>query len=153
MAMVDREKPSWAIRIFGPLLFITGALGALVWFFNRVSLLISGMSEDVVVVDKGSFYMLGVGVGLLALSMAGILEAWFLKTLTKKNITIISRTAIIGVILTFTTPHLIDYLSSNTLQNEGYSICEEASHQWLFSRYIVYVQDSVICIKGLRDTL
>jgi hypothetical protein len=111
------------------------------------------MSEDVVVVDKGSFYMLGVGVGLLALSMAGILETWFLKTLTKKNITVISRTAIIGVILTFTTPHLIDYLSSNTLKNKGYSVCEEASHQWLFFRDIVYVQDPVICIKGLRDTL
>jgi len=151
--MIDREQPSWAIRIFGPLLFITGALGALIWFFYRVSLLISGMSEEVVVVDKGSFYMLGVGVGLLALSIACILETWFLKTLTKKNLAIISRTAIVGVILTFTIPHLIDHLSSNTLKNEDYSVCEEASHQWLFFRDIVYVQDPVICIKGLRGTL
>ena len=83
--MEDREKPSWAMRIFGPLLFIVGALGALVWFFYRIYSLLLGMSEDVVVVDKGSFYMLGVGVGLLALSIAGILETWFLKTLTKKD--------------------------------------------------------------------
>jgi hypothetical protein len=49
------------------------------------------MSEDVIVVDKGSFYMLGIGigigigigVGLLALSIAGILETWFSKTLTE----------------------------------------------------------------------
>ena len=149
--MDDREKPSWAIRIFGPLLFITGALGALVWFFYRLSSLISGMSEDVVVVDKGSFYMLGVGVGLLALSIAGILETWFWKTLSKKNLAVISRTAIVGVILTFTIPHLIDYASSSALKNEGYSICEEASHQWLFIRDIVYVQDPLMCNKGLRN--
>jgi len=147
--MEDRERPSLLIRIFGPLLFVFSAFGALLWFFYRAFHLILEMGAAVVVFDKGSYYALGVGVGLMAIAFAGVQETWLKKTLTKRSASIISKLAITGVVLTFTVPHIVHYASNNYLENDGYSVCEEASHQWLFVRDILYIQSSVECSADL----
>lgn len=147
--MEDREKPSWAIRIFGPLIFILGSLAALSWFFYRAYFIFSRALSEVVVFDKGSFYMLGVGVGMLALAMVAVLEGWLGQTLSKKQSVFLTRLAVAGVILIFTVPHFVQYVADDFLQGRGYSVCEEASHQWLFVRDIVYIQESITCSENL----
>ncbi len=139
------------IRIFGPLIFVFGAVGALLWFFYRVFFLLEEMGSTVVVFDKGSYYALGVGIGLMAIAFAGVQETWLQKPLTKKSTSIISRLAIVGVVLTFTVPHVLHYVSNSYLKKNGYSVCEEASHQWLFIRDIAYIQTSIECDEDLKE--
>ena len=149
--MQDREKPSWFIRIFGPLIFIMGAIGALSWFFYRILSLFEGLTSDVVAFDKGSYYALGVGVGLLAIAFAGVQETWLGKPLTKKSTSIISKLAIAGVVLMLSVPHISHYALGSYLKKNGYAVCEEASHQWLFVRNIVYVQKMKECSKDMKN--
>lgn len=148
--MENREEPSFFIRIFGPLIFVLSALGAFLWFFLRAFYLLKQMDEVVVVFDKGSYYALGVGVGLMAIAFAGVQETWLRKPLTKRSTSIISKLAIAGVVLTFTVPHIMHYASDRHLKNSGYSVCAEASHQWLFVRNIVYIQPSIECSADLK---
>ncbi|MFT5083097.1 MAG: hypothetical protein ACI9Y1_001134 [Lentisphaeria bacterium] len=148
--MENRERPSLFILIFGPLIFVFSAFGALLWFFYRAFYLLKEMGEVVVVFDKGSYYALGVGVGLMAIAFAGVQETWLQKPLTKRSTSIISKLAIAGVVLTFTVPHILHYASNSYLKKSGYSICEKASHQWLFVRDIVYIRPSVECSAGLE---
>jgi len=148
--MENREEPSFLIRIFGPLIFVLIAVGALLWFFISFFYLLQQMGADVVVFDKGSYYALGVGVGLMAIAFAGVQETWLKKPLTKRSTSIISKLAIAGVALTFTVPHILHYASNSYLKNKGYSVCAEASHQWLFVRNIVYIQPSIECNADLN---
>ena len=148
--MEDREKPSWAIRIFAPLLFILGSTAALLWFFYRLIALFSGAQSDIIVFDKGSFYMLGVGIGMLILAIVTVQEGWLGRVLSKKQSTYLTRLAVISLAVLFVVPHFVHYLTDSYLSIRGYSVCEEASHQWLFVRDIVYVQESMECNENLK---
>ncbi|MAZ86038.1 MAG: hypothetical protein CL693_00120 [Cellvibrionaceae bacterium] len=150
--MTKGDVPSSLDRFGTPLfLFLLGA-GALVWFIYRVFTLFSNGSSPVITFDKGSYYMLGVGVGLLALSYMIIREYWLRRPLSNKRSTFFSRVAISGVILAFLFPHVAHFAADRYLEEHGYSICEEGSHQWLFFRDIVYVQSSIECSAELKST-
>lgn len=149
--MKDREKPSLAIRIIGALLFIAGSCAALFWFFYRVVILVSTSQLEVVVFDKGSFYMLGVGVGMSVLAFTAIQEGWVGKVLSKRQAAILTRIAIVSLALIFIVPNLFHYITDTYFSNEGYSVCEEASSQWLFVRDIVYIQDTIECGAKLKE--
>jgi len=148
--MESREKPSWGIRIFAPLFFISGAIAALLWFFYRISNIFIGTLSEIVVFDKGSFYMLGVGVGMLILSVVTVQEGWLDKPLSKIQSAYLTKGAFIGIALIFTVPHLVHYFANGYLLKQGYTVCEEASHQWLFVRDIVYIADSIECNASLK---
>jgi hypothetical protein len=148
--MEGREKPSLGVRIFAPLFFISGSLSALLWFFFRVFDVFFGALSKIEVFDKGSFYMLGVGVGLLILSIVTVQEGWLGKPLSKRQSTYLTKAAFVGVALIFTVPHLAHYSANKYLFQKGYAICAEAEHQWLFVRNIVYIQPSVACSANLK---
>ncbi|GHU46246.1 hypothetical protein AGMMS50289_19180 [Betaproteobacteria bacterium] len=149
--MEDREKPSLAAIIFCSVLFIAGSLAALLWFFYRLFDVFWGELSEFEVFDKGSFYMLGVGIGMLVLAIDIVQEGWFGKPLSNKQAAYLTKMALIGVALMFTVPHLIHYCADNYLLKRGYSVCEEASHQWRFVRDIAYIQPSVECSADLKD--
>jgi len=149
--MKDREKPSWAIRIFGPMLIIFISFGAMTVFFYRVFLLFHGISSEIVIIEKGSFYLFGVGAGALPLALVCVQEFWIGKLLSRKQARILTRMAIGGVIIMFTLPHLMHFSLDYFLKKEGYSVCKEASHQWLHVRNIVYTQDPAECIEELKS--
>lgn len=148
--MEEREKPSWAIRIFGPLIFVFGSVAALLWFFYRAFYLFRGSLSEIVVFDKGSFYMFGVGLGMLVLAFVTVQEGWLNRPLSKKQSVFLTRLAIIGAALIFTVPHIVHYAANSFLEKKGYVVCEEASHQWLFVRDIVYIQETVECSENLK---
>jgi hypothetical protein len=149
--MEDRDKPSWAIRVLGPFIFILGSTAALLWFFYRLFYLFKVPLPEVVVLDKGSFYMLGVGVGMLVLAIVTVQEGWLGKPLSNTQSKYLTRMAYIGIALIFTTPHLVHYLADDYLVKSGYSVCEKASHQWLFVRDIVYIQETTECSEALKN--
>ncbi|MBL4798110.1 MAG: hypothetical protein JKY50_11895 [Oleispira sp.] len=147
--MDDRVKPSWAIRVFGPLIFVLGSIAAFLWFFYRAYSIFIGELAEVVVFDKGSFYMLGVGAGMLILAFVTVQEGWLDRQLSQAQSTFLTRLAVISVVLIITVPHTIHYFADDYLESEGYSVCQDASHQWLFVRNIVYVHEPVSCNENL----
>jgi len=151
--MKDRERPSWAIRIFGPLPFIFCSVGALLWFVNKFLLLLTGYSSNIVVIEKGAYYMLGVGLGLLALAYICIHEFWGGKPLTNKQSSVLTKIAIASVALTFLVPHLIHYIADDFFLGAKYSVCEAASHQWLFVRDIVYIRETIECTENVMQEI
>lgn len=146
--MDSRPQASLLNRILTPSVFLLAGLAALFWFSYRLYMLISG-NGAVIVVDKGSYYMLGVGLGLLDLAFVIIWEQWLLRSLNKKMTAIFSRVAIASIVLLLAAPQIIHYWADKQLTANGYSICEAASRQWLFVRDIVYVQPSTGCSEYL----
>ncbi len=148
--METRDPPSLLNRIIGPPLFLVGGISATLWFFYRLIFLLQNLSAPIVLFDKGSYYMLGVGIGLLSLGLVAAIEFWGGKPITSKQNFIFSRLAISGVILLFVVPHVAHFAADKYLKRHGYSVCEEASHQWLFVRDIVYIADSIECDASLK---
>ncbi len=148
--MDGREKPSLGVRIFAPLFFISGSLSALLWFFFRVFDMFFGDLSKIEVFDKGSFYMLGVGVGMLILAVVTVQEGWLGKPLSQRQSAYLTKAAFVGIALIFTVPHLAHYSANKYLLGQGYTVCDEAAHQWLFVRDIVYIQPSVACSADLK---
>lgn len=95
--------------------------------------------------------MLGVGVGLLALAYMIIREFWLSRPLTNEQTTFFSRLAISGVVLAFAFPHVAHFAADKYFKKQGYAVCEEASHQWLFVRDIVYIQSFIECGPDLKN--
>lgn len=147
--MDDREKPSLAVRILAPVFFILGALSALAWFFLRVFDLFFGDLISIKVVEKGAFYLFGVGIGLVILALVTVKEGWIGKALSKRQAAYFTRAAYIAIISIFTVPHLVHYAANTFLLGNGYEVCEEAGHQWLFVRDIVYIKPSVVCSEEI----
>ena len=149
--METRDPPSTLNRVIGPPLFFFGGISATVWFFCRAIFLLQNLSAPMVLFDKGSYYMLGVGIGLLSLGFVTAIEFWCGKPITSRQNIIFSRLAISGVILLFVVPHVAHFAADKYLNRHGYTVCEEASHQWLFVRDIVYVLPSVECSADLKE--
>lgn len=148
--MERQEKPSLLNRIVTPILFLLGGLSALLWFIYRIYMLVKGSGDNIVLIDKGSYYMLGVGIGMLNLSFVVIWEQWLVKPLTKRVTTIFSRLAVASIIFLLALPHAVHYVAGEYLEDSGYSVCEKASHQWLFVRDIVYIKPSITCSSNLK---
>lgn len=148
--MDDREKPSLGVRIFAPLFFISGSLSALLWFFFRVFDIFFGSLSKIEVFDKGSFYMLGVGIGILILAIVTVQEGWLGKPLSKRQSAHLTKAAFIAIAFIFTVPHIVHYSANKYLLEKGYAVCDEAAHQWLFVRDIVYIQPPVECSANLK---
>lgn len=149
--MEDRVRPSILARILGPLVFLIGAPIALGVFLNKLHRLILHWSDDVFMFDKGAFYLLGVGLGMLALAILTVQEGWFGRNLSKVQAVVLSRLALLGAALIPILPNLTHYAADAVLKGKGYEVCESASHQWRFIRDIVYIKPSVECSSSLRD--
>lgn len=149
--MEGRIKPSLAVRIFAPLFFILGSLAALLWFFYRLFELFFGNFSEIEIFDKGSFYLLGVGAGMFILAFTTVQEAWFDKPLSDQQASLLTKGALLSIVLLFSLPHVIHYFADVNLKSQGYTVCEEASHQWRFVRDIVYIKDSVECSAELKN--
>jgi len=151
--MEDRVRPPILARIFGPLIFLVGAPVALAVFLQKLYQLIVHWADDAFLFDKGAFYLLGVGLGMLALAILTVQEGWFGRNLSKAQAVILSRLALVGVALIPILPNLTHYATDAVLKNDGYVVCESASHRWRFVRDIVYIKPSVECSSGLRDRI
>lgn len=151
--MEDRVRPGITARIFAPLIFIVGAPVALSVFLFQGLQLIAHWTDEALLFDKGAFYLLGVGLGMLSLAIATVQEGWFDRTLSQKKSTLLTRLALVGMALIPIAPNVAHFVTNQMLTSDGYVVCEKASHQWRFVRDIVYVKSSVECSSSLRDEL
>ncbi len=148
--MDNREPPSLAIRIFGPLLFLIGTVGTLGWFVYSLVFLYRNLNAEIVLIDKGLYYFLGTGLGLSVLTFVLIYELWYGKPLSRKLTKIFTYLALISIAILLVFPHTLHFLADSHLRKNGYSICSQASSQWLFVREIVYTQEKQECSENLK---
>ena len=119
------------------------------WFVLSIYILSKGSTDGIVLVNKGSYYLLGVGIGMLDLAFVVIWEQWLVKPLNKRITTIFSGFAIASIVLLLVLPHAIHYFVDNSLKAKNYSVCKEASHQWLFVEDIVYTKGTIECSEKI----
>jgi hypothetical protein len=143
----DRDRPSTIIRITGPLLFAFMGIPALLWFGVNLYTITDEIlsSSSIVVFDKGVFYMLGVGLGALILTYVAGYEYWLDKPLTKRLNILCTKMALISVAVLILFPQVSHFFLNRHLVNNSYTVCREASTQWLHDRTIVYIDSSENC--------
>ena len=146
--MKNPDEPSALIRFAGFLLFLTLSICALLWFVWASFSLVEQITKDTsfVIYDNSGFYMLGVSIGLFALTY-GILHEVILKLpLTDKVTKRITRAALAGIGLMIILPQIIHYAVEDYMENNGYMICAQASSSWLMYKHIAYVSNAETCI-------
>lgn len=147
------DEASALIRYSGFLFFIVLSVGAVLWFVWASYTLYEQISKStsVVIYDNSGFYMLGVVVGLFALTYAALHEVILRLSLTVVVTKIITRVAIIGIGLTFIIPLIANYVVENHMESNDYMICNQASSRWLMYKHHVYVSNDNACIDMIAE--
>ena len=143
------NKPSVLIRYGGFLFFITLSIGALLWFGWASLSLVEQITKSMpaVIYDNSGFYMLGVSIGLFALTYAALHEVILQLPLTNSVTKRITHTAFVGIGLMIILPQIVYYSVDDHLKNNGYKICEQVSSHWLMYKHIAYVSNAETCIE------
>jgi hypothetical protein len=76
-------------------------------------------------------YMLGCGLGLLLLSIGGVMQGILGLKLTKKMDALFPRGLVISLLLMFAFPQLTHYLVDKYAHKQHYSICSDVTYRWL----------------------
>jgi hypothetical protein len=145
----DIEKPSLVMRIFGPLVFIFGTIGALWWFFYSVFNFYKSLSAEAIEFEKGDFYFLGGGIALFILATVTAQVFWFNNPLSKSQNKYFARAALTSIVLMLVLPQVVHYFVNDYMTKHGYSICQVASQQWVLNRTIMYIKPTIECKKDL----
>lgn len=132
--------------LFVMLLLTITALGYFVYTLADLVKNINDMPLSIAF-DKGSFYMPGVVLGLAMLIFAAVYESVFRKEMTALIASRCTRTGIAAVLLMFVLPQLAQYTVDGYLTQRDYISCDEASHQWLHAKTLVYVSEQSVCEK------
>lgn len=155
--MNDEQQASLLVRILSLVFFILLTLGAFTWFAISAVGLISDlrMESPVIGFDKGSMYTLGCGLGLLSITIGGVLQGILKLDLTPKQISLFSRSIVASLILMIIVPQMAHYAVHKFAKNKNYSICENASYRWLIYTKIYYTKnieacDELVKIKELK---
>lgn len=150
----DRERYTGA-KLYAVLAFFALiALVAFWFFFTGLYGLVTGILTEQAVIEfnKGSFYMLGAGLGAALLCFAGFYESVLGRVKDKRYGKWIGTSLIASLIIAFLLPSVAHYGVSQLSERRGYAPCEEASTQWLYLRNIVYTRTSEDCeAVALRD--
>jgi hypothetical protein len=134
--------------LYTGLVFLIGlAVAVLSYFLQSVIELIQAFRSlpEIISFDKGAFYMPGVFIGLAVLIFAAVYESVLRKKLSNKIASACTRTGVAAVLIIFVLPMVVHSSVENYLLQKNYSICSEASHQWLHSRTIVFVSSQNVC--------
>ncbi len=143
----DRDRPSTIVRITGPLMFALIGIPALLWFGVTLYTITGEIlsSSSIVVFDKGAFYLLGSGLGTLTLAFVAGYEYWLDKVLPKRLNILCTKMLLISVAVVILLPQASHFFLNRHLENNNYTVCREASRQWLHDRTIVYLDSTENC--------
>ncbi len=155
--MNSEQNPSFSTRLLSVTFFSVLTTSSLLWFFVSITKLLSQirLNDPVVAFDKGSMYMLGVGIGLLCLTIGGLMQGILGKVLTAKRESLFKRSLVISIVLIVTLPPLAQYLVDSNLRKKQYKICNEATYHWLLYSKYYYTDSQVSCenlVKGKEIT-
>lgn len=145
--MNNEQSSSVLVRFLSVAFFSILTLSALVWFFVSINGFLSRFykNDSVVEFDKGSMYMLGIGFGLLLLTVGGVKQGLFGKKLTSREEIFFTRSLIISFVLMVTVPQLTHYLVENYTEKKHYSICSGATYRWFFYSKFYYTKNEMAC--------
>jgi len=127
--------------------FIVMALGCFYGFLNASLGMLNQIlqSNDLVIFNKGAFYLLGVTLGLGVLVFVMVYQGVLKKELTASFSRWFSRIAVFSVLLIVVLPVVSHFLVEPYLLSRDYRVCTEASHTWFYLSEIVYVKNEIAC--------
>ena len=105
-------------------------------FFELVGQISGG--ADSVLINKGVFYLLGMGIALSCLLVDGVYNTLIRRPIPEKLKKWVSVMVFSGLGLVLILPSAVHYASAYILEQRDYGLCDSASSQWLFVRDIVY---------------
>lgn len=145
--MVDESRPSLMTRLLSLCFFLFLTLASFTWFMLSVSDLVSQyrLREAVVEFDKGSIYMLGCGLALLAITVGGVMQGLMEVKLTSKMELWFTRTIIASIFLMFILPHVAHYTVKRIAESNNYYECRNAEYHWLLYGKYVYTNSKKRC--------
>jgi len=151
--MKYEQLPSTLVRFLSVGFFLILTLSALAWFVVSIIGLAFQfrMNDAVVGFDKGSMYMLGAGLGLLLLTIGGVMQGLIGKELTPKQEALFAKGLISSLILMVTFPQLTHYIVANYAQKQNYIVCKNATYRWLLYSKIYYVKNETACIELVNE--
>lgn len=145
--MNEGQQASLLVRISSLMFFIGLTLGAFTWFSISAVGIISKfrMESQIIGFDKGSMYALGCGIGLLSITIGGVIQGILKLDLTPKQNLLFSRTIIASILLMVIVPQAAHYTVDKLVTNKNYSVCEKASYRWLFYTKLYYTKSREAC--------
>jgi hypothetical protein len=147
--MTETENTPLWIRCFAVFCFALGGIVALVWLFISITDLYNQVivNPGVVYFEKGVLYALGAGIFMVVAAFGGIYRGLLKLPHTNKVEKRFTVSLITSIVILFVFPHIFHYFFEHFIVSKGYSICEQASYQWLHYREIVYTLTEDICTK------
>lgn len=143
MNITEPPKPSFLYLFFGTVIFLLLGVGAL-YYAVIVSIDVFeylSFPKEIFVFEKSSFYLFGVGIGLLVYPFAIIYKYVFRLTVSHLMETYLSRIMIGSVILAFMLPQAMHFYIDSYTEKNNYQICRDESHRWLHVVTIVYAKE------------
>lgn len=134
-----QRPPRWIAAV--ALLVFASIIVICIWIPTAAFIdMMAGISKrsTTVEIDKGSYYLFGVGIMFAALLPDGIYTSLLRRPLSKRAHHWVTGFALAGLALVVILPHVIHYPVTNILEKRGYEVCEKQSHQWLFLNTVVY---------------
>jgi len=131
-------------------IFLSGAVASIYGFINSFQRLMVAFEnhESVIILEKGRYYLLGVGLGL----SCGVFGAFYEKVMninpSQKIINIVGVFLFSSFVLMLVMPQVIGYFAESRLEERGYRYCSELSRAWLINKDIAYVKDESLCVVG-----
>ena len=143
----DRDRPSTIVRIITPVICAFIGIPTLFWFCVTLNILTGQLltSSSIVVFHKGAFYLLGSGIGALTLAYFVGYEYWLDKVLPKRLNILCTKMLLISIAVMILLPQVSHFFLNRYLANNNYTVCREASRQWLHDRTIVYLDSIENC--------
>ncbi|WP_439136021.1 hypothetical protein [Pseudomaricurvus sp.] len=137
--------------------FLLLTIASLAWFVISLTNFIIQVRQGAPVIefDKGSVYMLGIGLGLLFLTAGGIVQGLLGKTLTPKCESLFTKGIVISILFAFLLPHAVHYGVSQFAQKQHYDLCKPATYRWFMYSKFYYVDSTSSCdalVKQQRRT-
>lgn len=145
--------PSLQTKILSFSFFLTLTVSALAWFCHSAYTLLSQSNQNapIVAFDKGSMYMLGIGLVLLLLTTNGVMHGILGKELTEKVASSYKYGIVASLILMVVLPQLTHFIVNRHFKNADYVVCNEVSYRWmLYSKYY-YTGNQAICSNIVRE--
>lgn len=151
--MQTEQQSSPMARFLSVGFFLVLTIASLAWFFVSTTSLISQirLNAPIIGFDKGSVYMLGIGLGLLLLSVGGIMQGILGKALTPANESLFKKGIVISILLMFLLPHAVHYGVSQYTQKQHYTLCNEATYRWFLYSKFYFTNNASGCDALIRE--
>lgn len=151
--MEDRPLTSTSKKLFSIAFLSISTLFSLAWFIISINLLVSQFhtSSPIVGFDKGSMHMLGIGFGLLFLTVGGVTQGLLQKKLTPRHEAFFHKSPDYKFIGDDSFPSISSLYSSQIRKKQGYNTCDDFTYRWLLYRKSYYAKHEIFCSKIINN--